>query len=376
MLDASLIPLFAAFLIFAASMFSLRFGISVVILEIIFGILIGNYLGFVEQPWMTYLASFGGVLLTFLAGAEVDLKTVQGHLKESLIVGFASFIFPFIVVLVFCSSFLGWTWGASLIAALALSTTSIVVIYSVLLESGQVHSRLGKMLLASTFVAGLCTTAALNLLFTHMDLKSLVFWVASALIILLTVALSGPLFNHPAIRNKVIRPEIKYVFLVLFALMALASWGGGHAILPAYVLGVLLSSHFIEGSPTQIVRDHLRTVAYAVITPFFFILAGLKVSLPLVAASFGLFITLFLLKQAAKFVGLYFVVKKYFPGSFAFVTLLLSTGLTLGVISSMYGFQAGLIDQTQFSVLMAIVILSAVIPVIIAQKWFQPSTYS
>jgi hypothetical protein len=50
----------------------------------------------------------------------------------------------------------------------------------------------------------------------------------------------------------------------------------------------------------------------------------------------------------------------------------MSTGLTFGTISSVFGLNAGYIDQVQYSVLVGVVVASAVIPTFIAQKWFMP----
>jgi len=77
-------------------------------------------------------------------------------------------------------------------------------------------------------------------------------------------------------------------------------------------------------------------------------------------------------KIAAKFAGILPAARRYAPAHAVYTTLLMSTGLTFGTISSLYGLQAGIIDGGQFSLLITTVILSAVIPTIIAQRWFDP----
>jgi hypothetical protein len=64
--------------------------------------------------------------------------------------------------------------------------------------------------------------------------------------------------------------------------------------------------------------------------------------------------------------------RRYVPEHATFTTLLMSTGLTFGTISSLYGLQAGIIDKTQFSLLVTVVVLSAIVPTAIAQRWFSP----
>ena len=109
------------------------------------------------------------------------------------------------------------------------------------------------------------------------------------------------------------------------------------------------------------------------ITPFFFIKGGMNVSLMELRTGLGLFFVLFFVKTIAKGVGVWPVARYYFREHASYTTLLMSTGLTFGTISSMYGLQAGYINSTQFSVLVAVVIATAVIPTFIAQRWFAPT---
>ncbi len=148
-MDTSLIPLFAGALVFLASLISLRLGISVAIVEILLGVLAGNFFGFQTEPWMTYLAGFGGIVLTFLAGAEVDLHLMRSKMKESLLIGGASFLVPFIGAFAYTYFISGWPLNGALIAGAALSTTSLAVVYSVLNETGLTSTKLGKSLMAA-----------------------------------------------------------------------------------------------------------------------------------------------------------------------------------------------------------------------------------
>jgi len=168
--------------------------------------------------------------------------------------------------------------------------------------------------------------------------------------------------------DKVIEPEIKFIFLVLLAFIYFAKIGDGHAVLPAFILGLLMSKHFKEQRKTVAVRNKLRTVAYAIVTPIFFLVGGMKISFPLVLSALGLFAV----KIIMKFAGVWFFARKYIPHGSMYTTLLMSTGLTFGTISSLYGYQAGLINQVQYSVLVGVVVASAVVPTFIAQRWFMP----
>jgi len=108
------------------------------------------------------------------------------------------------------------------------------------------------------------------------------------------------------------------------------------------------------------------------VTPFFFVKGGMNVNLHDIAANMGMLGALFAIKMVAKVVGVYPLARKYASEDASYTTLLMSTGLTFGTISSMYGLSAGYIDQTQFSLLVTTVILTAVVPTFIAQRWFEP----
>ncbi len=367
-MQADIIPLILGGLIFIASFISLELGLSVAIIEIFCGAVFGSF-GFQPEAWMVYIAGLGGILLTFLAGTEIDTRLMRDKFKESFLIGTFSFLVPFILAALYAYYMAGWTAQASLIAGTALSTTSLAVVYSVLVESGLSGTEIGKLLMAATFVTDMGTALALSVLFVKPTLYTLIFYVVSIVIIYLAAQFSHLVFENPRFKNKVIEPEIKYVFLLLLVFIYFANLGGGQAVLPAFLLGLLMARHL---SAAREIRNRLRTVAYAFITPIFFIVGGMRVSLPMIYASLGLFAILFVLKMAGKFVGVYFFAKQYIPGGSLYTTLLMSTGLTFGTISSLFGLQAGYINQVQYSVLVGVVIASAVIPTFVAQKWFMP----
>jgi Kef-type K+ transport system membrane component KefB len=369
--SVAIVPLVFGALVMAASLISLKLGLSVAIIEIILGAISGQF-GLPVEEWMTYLAGFGGILLTFLAGTEIDTDLMKQKFKASFLIGFFSFLLPFMGVAAFTYFVAHWNIRAALLAGTALSTTSLAVVYSVLVETGLSKSQVGKMLMSSTFITDIGTALALSILFIKPNLYTLIFIVVSLVLIFLATRFSHLIFDHPGLKNKVVEPEIKYLFLLLLLFMYFASIGNGQAVLPAFVLGLLMSKHFRETSETKVVRNRLRTVAYAIITPAFFIVGGMRMSFPLIGTALGLFFILFFLKFITKFIGVFFLARRYIPQGAMYTTLLMSTGLTFGTISSVFGLTSGLIDQVQYSLLVGVVIMSAVIPTLIAQKWFMP----
>jgi Kef-type K+ transport system membrane component KefB len=357
----------AVLLVFLASMASVELGVSVALIEISLGVIAGNFLGLQSPPWMDFLASFGGILLTFLAGAEVDQQVMREKLKESLLIGGLSFALPFAGTWVFCAWALGWPAPAAQIAGVALSTTSLAVVYAVLVETGLTHSALGKLIMASTFVTDFGTAVALAALFIRPTWWLLPFIGASVVIIWAMVALQPWFFRRYG--QRVIEPEIKGAFAALLVLMFLAERAQSHAVLPAFVLGLVLAPVFHAHPELQ---RRFRVIAFALLTPFFFLKGGMNVSLALVWANVWLLIALLGVKQVTKFIGVYPLAKRYVPADSMFTTLMMSTGLTFGTISSLYGLNAGILDRAQFSVLVTVVVASAVIPTVIAQRWFSP----
>lgn len=367
-MESVYLPLAMGGLIFLASLISIRTAISVAIIEIAMGVIGGNFLGLHTTPWIDFLAGLASILLTFLAGTEVDTELMKSKFKESMVIGVVSFLTPFIATFAYCYYLGGWSFQASQIAGIALSTTSLAVIYAVLVETGLAETNLGKLLMSSCFVTDFGTALALSLLFSHFTLMTLVFLFVSTLVIVFLPKVITYIVDKYG--DRVIEPEIKFLFLVLFLLMYVAELGDGHAVLPAFILGLMMSKTLSQNRPLQ---RKLRIISFSLLTPFFFMKAGMNVSLPDIYSNLGILLILFLVKLVPKILGVYPFAKMYVPQDAVYTTLLMSTGLTFGTISSMYGLSAGIIDKTQFSLLVTTIILSAIIPTVIAQKWFSPS---
>ncbi len=354
-------------LIFLATIVSVEVGISVALIEILLGVIGGNFLGVHTTPWIDYLAGFGSIVLTFLAGAEVDTDVLREQMAASVLIGGLSFLLPFVGAWAFALWFLHWTPEAAKITGVALSTTSLAVVYAVLVETGLTNTPIGKLIMASTFVTDFGTAAALSILFVKPTLWILAFLGVSVALILLMPRLQPWFFRRYG--SRVIEPEIKGAFAALLVLMYFGRLSDSHAVLPAFVLGLAVSRIF---SAHRAEQRRFRVVAFAMLTPFFFIKAGMNVGLGAVYANLGVLALLFTAKVALKFVGVFPVARRYIPGEAFYTTLLMSTGLTFGTISSLYGLQSGILTQTQFSLLVTTVIVTAVIPTIIAQRWFAP----
>src|SRR5271169_6305225 len=341
-----------------ASLLSIWFRISTALSEIVVGtiaqLIIGAAIGSAvlgtDESWVKFLSGIGAIVLTFLAGAELDPVVFKLRWKEAAAVGFASFFFPFLGCSAAAHYLLGWEVMPSWLAGVAMSTTSVAVVYAVMIEFGFNTTEYGKTILAACFVTDLGTVVALGLIFAPFTIKTRFF------------RLYG---GRPS------ELETKFLLLCLLGMGALATWADSEAVLPAYLIGMVLAG--TVGKDHALVR-RLRTLTFGLLTPFYFIRAGSFVSISALVAAPVAFIVFLVIKIAAKIVGVYPVTKLFgSPNKEAmYTTLLMSTGLTFGTISSLFGLSHGIINQGQYSALVATVIASAVIPTVIANAFYLP----
>jgi Kef-type K+ transport system membrane component KefB len=353
--------------VLAASTISVEIGLSVALIELLAGAAVGNAFALDVPTWLSFLGSFAGIVLTFQAGAEVDVAQFRREWRSSLSIGLVSFFAPFAVVGLLAYYGLGWNHRQAEIGGLALSTTSLAVVYAVLVETGLNRELVGKRLMSATFVTDIATVAGLTALFVTPTIWIVPFVVVSAALIA-GLPTAAPWFFR-RYGDRVIEPEIKLVFAILFLLMWLGERANSQAALPAFVLGLVMSNRYVRHRKEQ---ERMRVVAFAFLTPFFFLKGGMSVSAGAVWANLGVLGVLFLGKMIAKFSGVYPLARRFTAPYATFTTLLMSTGLTFGTITSLYGLNAGIIDRTKFSLLIAVVVLSAIVPTAIAQRFFDP----
>ena len=360
-----------------ATLLAIWFRISTALTEIVVGTVAQLIFGaFIVQgglaaksEWISFLAGTGAIVLTFLAGAELDPKIFRTKWKESTVIGLVGFVGPFLGCTAVAHYVLHWTTRSSWLAGVALSTTSVAVVYAVMLELGFNVTDFGKAILAACFVNDLGTVIALGLIFSPFTIRTFIFVGASVVIFAVLPFLTPWFFKFYG--GRVSELEAKYLLFVLFAMGGLAVWSGSEAVLPAYIIGMVLAG--TVGKDHVLIR-RLRTLTFGLLTPFYFIRAGSFVSVSALRAAPMVFVALFFAKMISKVVGLFPTVKafNYQREEGLYFTLMMSTGLTFGTISALFGLNHGIIDQAQYSHLVATVIGSAVIPTMIANAWFMP----
>ena len=368
---------FVFFLAILASIVSRTYRISTVLSEIIVGMLarltfayiLGVELLSVQEPWIKTLAGIGAIFLTFLAGAELDPDVFKLKWKEAAAVGLSSFLLPSFCCWGAAHFLLGWDNSSSVLAGIALAATSVAVVYTVMMEYGFNKGNFGKTILAACFITDLGTVLTLGLVFAPFTWKTLLF----ACLLMITFILLPKITQRAFLifGGQASEFETKYLLFFLLALGALATWAESEAVLPAYLIGMALAG--------SVGRDHalirrLRTITIGLLTPFYFIRAGYFVSIPtVITAPIGIII-LVLIEISAKIISVY-PVARYFGSPHRdamYTTLLMASGLTFGTICALFGLSHQIIDEQQYSTLVASIIATAVIPTLIANSYYLP----
>jgi len=352
-----------------AQFIAVRFGMTAAIIEIVLGVVVANLLDLElsSYEWLVFMASLAGVLLTFLAGSEIDRDTLKGSWKTSASIGAVSFLAPFLAIFTLCYFGLGWSSDPSFLAATALSETSIAIVYVVLVDGGKSGTPLGSMLLSACFFTNLFASIALTVIFSEPSFEMVLLIAGLACVWFLAPKAMD--IMERTFRNRPGEAAIKALLLVLAILIALSTLAGVAAVLGAYIAGLALA-RFMKARKKE--AKEMKIVATAFLSSFFFIAAGAHVDVSFLAG--GLIVVLFLtlVRLAAKISGVAIASKMMKVKEVGFSSMLMATSLTFGMVFCQTGLSQGLIDTEQFSLLVMVLILSAVVPTIIAQRVFDP----
>jgi Kef-type K+ transport system membrane component KefB len=238
-----------------------------------------------------------------------------------------------------------------------------------MIETGFNKTEIGKIILAACFINDLGTVLALGIVFAHYDVRLLFFGAVTAAVLLILGRYGPWMFKH--LGARVSEPQTKFVALVLLGLGGLAAIAGSEAVLPAYLVGMALAPTFLAEHELP---HRMRIIAFSILTPFYFLKAGSLVEAHAVIDSIVLILIFLGIKMTTKFIGILplTVYHEFDRREGMYTTLLMSTGLTFGSISALFGLTNEIINQTQYTVLVTAVIGSAVVPTLVAQQWFQP----
>ena len=284
-----------------------RLKISMALMEIIIGAIIG-FVAFkvnftdkllLNDDWLKFCSGLGAIMLTFLSGAELNPDIMRSKIKEVTLIGLVGFFAPFIGSFLIAFYLIGWSLQASLLCGIALSTTSMAVVYAVMLEYGFNKTQYGKGILGACFVNDLGTVIGLGLIFSPFTFRTLIFVFATIVLIFVLPRITDFLINKFAYKTAAIRA--KWILFVLLSMGALAAWSGSEPVLPAYIIGMVLA-RTMEKDNFFIRR--LRTMTIGFLTPLYFLRAGAFMSIPALVAAPVIFLLLFAGKISFKIFGL------------------------------------------------------------------------
>ncbi len=346
-----------------AGVLSSRLSVSSSIVEVAIGVVLANVMAVKIEQWVDLLATLGGLLLTFLAGVEVESRILKSRLKPSMVIGILIFVVPLIGILLSLTLLTDWSLSTKLAIGLALSDTSIAIVYTILSEYGMMRTELAKTIIAVTIVTNVLTIVGLSLIEPRFNEITIILFIALALIALFMRRYFGILASSYG--NRVGEIELRFMLALLLLISFISDKAGMYSIFGAFALG-LLSADILKRHESLL--NKMRVIVFMLLAPIFFIRAGMLISINAVLSNITMILVLLTVKTLSKS-SCYILCRRWLSEGAAFSTLLLSTGLTVGMIVASTGRDIGLIDNEQFSVTIVSIILGAVIPLIIVRRY-------
>jgi len=346
--------LFAALFIVLSGAISIELGVSAAIVELLAGILAGPLLGVTHMPELDVLATLGIISLMYVAGLEIDFDLLRRNIKSSSSIGFSSFAVPFVLVSFVCFYLLGFTTEQTLLIGIALSTTSVAIVYPILYADG--IDELEKKILASAMVADLFSMIVLSLIFSKISWLTVILVIALFLFSLAVPYFGKRIFSH--FKGNVIEIEFKLILFIIVGLTIASENAGLESAIVAFLAGMITS---------EVVANHedldkkLRFIVFGLFAPIFFFTVGLTIDVTSVFENVGLLLVLLVTCMVGKFVGTYVPAKRFLPGKAKYMGYLFNSRLSLGIVASTFGFQAGIIDQSVYAPLIGTIVLASIV---------------
>jgi len=215
----------------AAAFIARRIGLAAALVEILLGVVAGNVIALRSNAWVDFIAGFGSIMLTFLAGAEIEPTVLRRQLRPAAVIGGISFFAPFLAAMAYALFIAHWSVDASKIAGVAMSTTSVAVVYAVMVESRLAGTDFGQLILAACFITDLGTVVALGLLFANYNGWLVALIIAIILAIVFVPNILPLVFKRTG--GWVSEPGLRLMFLIILGLSALATAAKSEGVLPA-----------------------------------------------------------------------------------------------------------------------------------------------
>ena len=345
-----------------------------VVFEIVLGIVIGpSVLGWVEvDDPVAVLSIVGLAFLLFLAGLEIEFDKLRGKVLKVTAIGFA-LSFGLALILSGVLSGLG-VLDHPMFVAIVLSATSLGVVIPVLKDAGEVGSTFGQLVIAGATIADFATVILLSLFFSReaSSTTTKLILLGSLFVVALLVGLALAEFEHSRKLRDVLRRlqdttaqiRVRGAFVLMIALVALATNLGLEVILGAFMAGAILT--LIDRDTMQThpeFRRKLDAVGFGIFIPVFFVTSGVRYDLGALGnASTLVHVPIFL---AALFLIRGLPALLYKPlvprGRVAVSMLMQATSLPFIVASTAIGLQLHVVTPGNAAALIAAGLLSVVL---------------
>jgi len=351
------------FLIVISGFICLEYSLPIAIGEFVAGIVGGAIFDLSTIPWLEFLSHLGLISIMFLAGFEIDLPTLNRNKYKSVMVGGLSFFVPFFLVYLLCSLFRIPSLSAA-VTGIALSTTSLAIVYPALREKGLLEKSEGQLLLASAMVADLLSMVMLSLLFYQFSFLNVLISVTVIVALLLIKKVVLPIFErYKGNRSEF---ELKFLLLILLAFGFLAHEAGMHEAVISFILGMIFSNIDPEH---EIIIEKLSSVVFSLLAPIFFFNAGAMIQLNQMNFYVaGYFIAFLILSVTGKFIGTYLPMWLFSRKVSLYAGLLFNYRLSFGLVTAIYGFDTGMINSEMFNTILLCILFSSLIAAYFGKK--------
>ncbi len=341
-------------LIFCAGVFSLEVGVSVAIAEIVAGVVGANLFGITPAPWIEMFATFGLLGIMFFAGFETDMALLRRTAQRSVTIGLVSFLVPFLGIFALMQGF--WSFGRrpAALVAIALSTTSLALVYSILSERGLLARKPGQVILSAAMVVDVISMLGLAILFEGLSVSSVIL-VAVVVFSLLHLPRLGQWFFARYHQDR-IEFGVRFIMLLLLSLVVVAEQAKVHVSILAFLAGMFFSSTMHAHEQLE---AKLKSIVFGLMAPVFFFKAGLSVSIgSLSPGIYKYIVVLGVVAFGLKFLGTYQAFRWYYRRRFSrFAGLVFNYQLSFGIVAASFGFDHQIIAKELYLAIILIIIL-------------------
>ena len=352
----------AAFFIVLAGVLSVELCISASVLELLAGVIAHNLFDVKVLNGLDLFANLGLVCLMYLAGLEIDLDSLRETIKPSMTIGFLSFITPFLFVTGFSYLILDFNMQQTFLLGVALSTTSVAVVYPLMAEAGRIGSS-GRMILSAAMVTDLFSMIFLSFIFSEFT------WITIALVAgMVAFTLLFPHFGKRLFKyykGNPVELEFKIILLIILGLTIASESAGVESAITAFLVG-MITSQIVVGHKD--LTEKFRFLVFGLFAPVFFFTVGLTLEFGMIMKNIGLFTILFLVCYIAKYVGTYVPARIYLPHKASRMGILFNSRLSFGIIAATIGYNEGLFTGDVYAPLVGVLIFAAIVSCILFKR--------